>query len=98
MKNISSRHRFRGDVLARRKLRAVGHLTQPIRRDELLNLLSQGIKLPEGTDTVLTRHHAEVGRKDRPVRILVAEDHPVNRKLAWTSGFEKSRKKSVLSG
>jgi len=73
---------FRGDVLASRKLGAVGYLIQPIKRDELLNVLSQSLSLTEGAGTVLTRHHIEVGRIEQPIRILVVDDHPVNRKLA----------------
>ncbi len=65
-----------------------GHLSKPARREELLALLKRIIKNPdaapadEGRARTGVSEAAEKRPESPPIRILLAEDNPVNQKLA----------------
>jgi two-component system, sensor histidine kinase and response regulator len=78
----------RGDAARMKELGCAGYLTKPVKQaqlfDALVTILAQdqlsgsGRKLPP----VLVTRHLLAERKTPGLRILLAEDHPVNRKLA----------------
>jgi PAS domain S-box-containing protein len=65
-----------------------GYLAKPVRRDELRALLTGIMKNPDaepaGTEHAKNRDPGAAGRnpESSPIRILLAEDNPVNQKLA----------------
>jgi signal transduction histidine kinase/CheY-like chemotaxis protein len=73
----------RGDAARCRQLGIQAYLTKPVKRSELLEAIVAALSLgaPERrTGQLLTRHSL---REDRAVlRILLAEDNPVNQRLA----------------
>ena len=73
----------RGDVARCRTLGIAAYLTKPITQSELWEAISQALRKPAGHVTrppVITQHTLREGRPR--LRILLAEDHPVNQKLA----------------
>jgi PAS domain S-box-containing protein len=73
----------RGDGALCREYNINAYLTKPVRRDELLDavLTVMGSSADAGTaQNVVTRHTLRENQK--PLKILLAEDNPVNRSLA----------------
>jgi len=73
----------RGDGRRCMDLDVAGYLTKPIKQSDLLYTISKVLKDPAGfTDrkTLITRH--SIRESKRRLRILLAEDNPVNQKLA----------------
>lgn len=74
----------RGDAKRFQELGCAGYLTKPIKQsqlhDVLVTVLSGTVSEIE-SDSILTRHSIQEVKK-RNVRILLAEDHPVNKQLA----------------
>lgn len=74
----------RGDAKKFQDLGCVGYLTKPIKRSQLYDVLMtvlSGAALNIETEPILTRHSIKEVKK-RNIRILLAEDHPVNQHLA----------------
>lgn len=71
----------RGDGARCKELGIAGYLTKPIKRSELREciLAVLGTELPDGTPPQLVTRHSI---RELPRRILLAEDNPVNQKLA----------------
>ena len=74
----------RGDALRCRDLRISAYLVKPIQQTELLEailtVLGHKPDTPDQQPTLVTRHSL---REDRqPLRILLAEDNPVNQMVA----------------
>jgi len=88
----------RGDAARCRDLGVAGYLTKPIRQSELLEalrmVLARGGAPATGRDPV-TRHTVRQAR--RQLRVLVAEDHPVNQKLV-TRLLEKAGHVVAVAG
>jgi CheY-like chemotaxis protein/HPt (histidine-containing phosphotransfer) domain-containing protein len=78
----------RGDAARMKELGCAGYLTKPVKQaqlfDALVTVLAQD-QLPASkrTGTLVTRHSL-AEQKAPGARLLLAEDHPVNRKLAKT--------------
>ena len=73
----------RGDALLCREAGIAAYLTKPIRHQELLDAMNTVLgerKNEGGSVSLVTRHSLRENRKR--LRILVAEDNPVNQKLA----------------
>ncbi|MGQ9525394.1 MAG: response regulator [Armatimonadota bacterium] len=73
----------RGDAARCRELGISAYLTKPVSQSELLDaiVMSLGMSAVESaTKHLVTRHSVREGR--RKLRILLAEDNPVNQKLA----------------
>src|SRR5437867_2687332 len=72
----------RGDGERCRELGIRGYLTKPISRADLLEALGTVLAGPEETATpdVVTRH--TIAESRRSVRVLLAEDNPVNQQVA----------------
>jgi two-component system sensor histidine kinase/response regulator len=74
----------RGDATRSAQLGISAYLTKPVRRSELLEVISRLLDKPESTpsQTLLTRQSiAEGGKPAASLRILVAEDNAVNQML-----------------
>ncbi len=74
----------RGDAKRFQDLGCAGYLTKPIKQSQLHDVLVtvlSGISSEIEPDSILTRHSIQEVKK-RNVRILLAEDHPVNKQLA----------------
>ncbi len=72
----------RGDAARCRELGIVGYLTKPVLRSETLEAAVRAALAAEPGKEVITRHSLRERRPpDRRLRILVAEDNPVNRKV-----------------
>jgi signal transduction histidine kinase/DNA-binding response OmpR family regulator len=77
----------RGDAARMKEIGFSGYLTKPIRRSHLFDCLVETPRYVTGTDfeehrsTFVTRHTLAEDRK-RKIRILLAEDNPVNQKVA----------------
>ncbi|HOS92809.1 MAG TPA: response regulator, partial [Armatimonadota bacterium] len=73
----------RGDVARCREMGVAGYLMKPVRQSELRQALrmalARGTCLEAATEPI-TRHTVRQAR--RQLRVLLAEDHPVNQKLA----------------
>ena len=71
-----------GDAARRRKAGIHGYLNKPLRQEELLAAISEAV----GTATVNLASPVEAAEQARkassPLRVLLAEDNPVNRLLA----------------
>jgi two-component system sensor histidine kinase/response regulator len=72
----------RGDVARCRALGLAGYLTKPVGEAELLDVILRvtGSTRPETTRSLVTEH--AVREERRALRILLAEDNPVNQRLA----------------
>ena len=72
----------RGDAARCRELGISAYLIKPIRQSELLDAIMTAIGQPQGDDRprLVTRHLLRETRQK--LRILLAEDNPVNRELA----------------
>jgi len=88
----------RGDAARCRDLGVAGYLQKPVRQSELLAalrmVLARGADWATGRDPV-TRHTVRQAR--RQLRVLVAEDHPVNQKLV-TRLLEKAGHVVAVAG
>lgn len=75
----------RGEVPALRKIGYSGYLTKPFRQGQLRAIVQEitarDTDAETDADTILTRHTLAEKRKQR-LRILIAEDNPVNQKIA----------------
>jgi two-component system sensor histidine kinase/response regulator len=85
---------IRGDVARLEALGCAGYLTKPIKQSQLFDTITtvwsqqktvaKGKSLGSmGPSTIVTRHTIEEQRRQK-VRILIAEDNPMNQKLAVT--------------
>lgn len=74
---------MKGDAQRAKDVGISGYLSKPVSRDELLDALTR-LMLPweERTDTLVTRH--SIREQQRPLQVLLVEDHVVNQKLAMT--------------
>ena len=73
----------RGDAARCRRLGIDGYLAKPVRRAELRGALERVLSLPAGnpqSEGPVTRHTVRESR--RALRVLVAEDNPVNQQVA----------------
>jgi signal transduction histidine kinase/DNA-binding response OmpR family regulator len=76
----------RGDATRCRELGIRAYLTKPINRSELLDAITHllstesEVRRPSDSRPLVTRHSLREAR--RPLRILLAEDNPVNQRLA----------------
>jgi len=73
----------RGDGRLCMDLAVAGYLTKPIKQSDLLYTISTVLKQPKAVadrKTLITRH--SIRESKRRLRILLAEDNPVNRKVA----------------
>jgi two-component system sensor histidine kinase/response regulator len=70
----------RGDGKRCRELGVEGYLTKPVSRVELLEAISSVLSGTERPEEVITRHSLAESR--RRLRVLVAEDNPVNQEVA----------------
>ncbi len=70
----------RGDGKRCRELGVEGYLTKPVSRVELLEAIASVLAGTERLEEVVTRHSMAEAR--RQLRILVAEDNPVNQEVA----------------
>ena len=75
----------RGDATLCRELGVGAYLTKPVKQSDLLDAIMALLKpdaarAPEGATHPVTRHSLREGR--RSLRILLAEDNPINQKLA----------------
>jgi signal transduction histidine kinase/CheY-like chemotaxis protein len=78
---------MRGDAKRAKEIGFSAYLTKPIRRSSLLDclLMTLNEKYIQGTDRqkqVLITQHTLSEMKKRTLRILLAEDNPINQKLA----------------
>ncbi len=71
---------FRGDAAAARRAGFDGYLSEPLRPAVLLRAVSD--LLGARHDDMTTRHSARAVRPLRPLDVLLADDHPLNRRLA----------------
>ena len=73
----------RGDAQRCRQLGIRGYLNKPVSRADLLDMVASVLGGPEtGVTEVVTRHRIHESR--RRLRILLAEDNPVNQEVAAT--------------
>jgi PAS domain S-box-containing protein len=76
----------RGDAQRCRELGIRGYLTKPVSRADLLDMVAGVLGGPEeaggATPEVVTRHRIHESR--RQLRVLLAEDNPVNQEVAAT--------------
>ncbi|MEK6631962.1 MAG: response regulator, partial [Nitrospirota bacterium] len=80
----------RGDAKAAREVGIAAYLTKPIRQAQLLDCLSLVLKtkedfadaLPGQVPAIITRHSLGEAQADVRNRVLVAEDNPINQKVA----------------
>jgi signal transduction histidine kinase/DNA-binding response OmpR family regulator len=73
----------RGDAARCRDLGIAAYLTKPVVQSDLWDAIRTALATPEpvaASSPAVTRRPAREGR--RPLRVLVAEDNPVNRQLA----------------
>ncbi len=72
----------RGDAQRCRELGVAAYLPKPVSQDELLQVLYRVLseKAPAPAQPLVTRHALREAQK--PLDVLVVEDHPVNRALA----------------
>ena len=78
----------RGDASKFEEIGCAGYLLKPIRQqqlfDALLTIMGKGVqRLDQGQRRLITRHTLSEQQRHR-ISILLAEDNPVNRKLATT--------------
>jgi PAS domain S-box-containing protein len=75
----------RGDVARLRALGGAGYLTKPAKQSQLLDIiitvLSRQETQVQGEPAPMITRHTVAEEKLRNIRILVAEDHPMNQKL-----------------
>jgi two-component system sensor histidine kinase/response regulator len=72
-----------GDITRCRQLGVVSHVSKPVRPSELLEAVLSCLSMSPRRDRA--QHIVEADRSDllaRPLRILLAEDHVINQKLA----------------
>ncbi|WP_153111394.1 response regulator [Propionivibrio limicola] len=73
---------IKGDAQRCREIGLSAYLPKPVMRDELLQALARVMqtRLPGGDARMLDRH--AFGGEQKPLNVLLVEDHPVNQKLA----------------
>jgi signal transduction histidine kinase/CheY-like chemotaxis protein/HPt (histidine-containing phosphotransfer) domain-containing protein len=71
-----------GDARLGREAGIDGYLAKPIRRDDLDQVIQLVLAGEERPKELVTRHVARERRLDQGLRILLAEDNPVNQKVA----------------
>jgi CheY-like chemotaxis protein len=69
-----------GDIARCRQLGIASYLMKPVKQSELLRALSNALRLPRRDEA--PAEPAASGESPRPLRILLAEDNPVNQRLA----------------
>jgi PAS domain S-box-containing protein len=79
---------IRGDVVRLEALGCAGYLTKPVKQSQLFDIIitvwgRQKTVAKKSLGAIVTRHTIEEQKRQR-VRILVAEDNPMNQKLAVT--------------
>jgi len=78
----------RGDATRMEALGCAGYLTKPIKQsqlfDAIITVLSQGNMEEKEKPIPMVTRHTMAGQKYQEVRLLVAEDNPMNQKLAVT--------------
>src|SRR5439155_12445837 len=85
------------DTARCKELGLSAYLTKPIRQSELLDAITTALRLlPERTPRPAPAP-APPRMSRRPLRILLAEDHPVNQKLAVRI-LEKRRHSVAVAG
>jgi CheY-like chemotaxis protein/HPt (histidine-containing phosphotransfer) domain-containing protein len=73
----------RGDVSRSRDLGAAAYLLEPVSQSDLLNTISRALQFPSRKEVSTARAtQLSIPESSRSLRILVAEDNPVNQKLA----------------
>jgi len=79
---------MRGDVSRLRSLGCSGYLTKPIKQsqlfDTIVTVLGLQNAIAEKKPVSIVTRHTIAEQKRRAIRILLAEDNPMNRKLAVT--------------
>jgi PAS domain S-box-containing protein len=71
-----------GDVARCRQLGIASYLLKPVKQSELLRALSNALRLPRRGEAPVPSAPAEPPESHRPLRVLLAEDNPVNQRLA----------------
>ncbi|MCU1374901.1 MAG: barA [Actinomycetia bacterium] len=71
-----------GDARLGREAGIDGYLSKPIRRGDLEEVIALVMGEDEPPAALVTRHVVREQRSDRQARILLAEDNPVNQKVA----------------
>jgi signal transduction histidine kinase/DNA-binding response OmpR family regulator len=71
-----------GDARLGREAGIDGYLAKPIRRDDLDQVIQLVLAGEDRPKELVTRHVARERRPDQGLRILLAEDNPVNQKVA----------------
>src|SRR5574341_901059 len=61
-----------------------GYLTKPVKHSDLLDTLTTLVGIPVRSNRAKPSHHGPTRVPKRTLRILVAEDNPVNRQLVTT--------------
>ncbi|MGH9354029.1 MAG: response regulator [Terriglobia bacterium] len=73
----------RGDAARCRDAGLAGYLTKPVRQAELRQAILRALgQAPRKEAPLITRHSLRTEAPSRPLSILLAEDNPVNQKLA----------------
>jgi PAS domain S-box-containing protein len=86
----------RGDAERCRELGIHGYLTKPIARADLLEAVSVVLaSRPEPQPDVITRHL--LAERRRPLRVLLAEDNPVNQQVAAAMLLKRGHTVDVVS-
>jgi PAS domain S-box-containing protein len=70
------------DVARCRRLGVSAHLTKPIKQSELFDVIVSAIGQTEEETVPIRRQSKATARPHRRLRVLIAEDHPVNQLLA----------------
>lgn len=75
----------RGDYRLAMENHLRGYLTKPVRKNDLIEcismLVSENGSMPEEDKMIITKHTIKEKRMNENVKILLAEDNPINQKL-----------------
>jgi CheY-like chemotaxis protein len=74
-------HGQRGDAARCVDLGVTGYLTKPVSHSDLLNAISNALGNPASMSAPLITHHS-LRETHRKLKLLLAEDNPINQKLA----------------